>query len=316
MDKVRLNFDVDKKIDLTFENDNKIKVLMLKGDDGFNPKVVTARDGDKVTVSITDASGTKTFDITDGYTPTVEARKEDGITTINITNASGTTTTEIHDGADLTGGVPTGAVIGFDGTEADIPNGFEKSSETFGGGTNIPQQAEAPSNPQKDDLWIDTDDNKFQRYTGEEWQNIGGAGGEVLPVGAEIDFDGTSTDIPTGWEETTDPESYSTDEVKTNKTWIDGKPIYRKSFNGNFNDSQDILSNVDKIISVYGQAFVGDTYRVIPYYEIYNNASYIGTLKLRNNVVSISLIQAGTTMTNTPCFFTIEYTKTTDGGSE
>lgn len=204
MDKVRLNFDVDKKIDLTFENDNKIKVLMLKGDDGFDPKVVTARDGDKVTVSITDASGTKTFDITDGYTPTVEARKEDGITTINITNASGTTTTEIHDGADLTGGVPTGAVIGFDGTEADIPNGFEKSSETFGGGgTNIPQQAEAPSNPQKDDLWIDTDDNKFQRYTGEEWQNIGGAGGEVLPVGAEIDFEGT--DIPTGWEQVNDP---------------------------------------------------------------------------------------------------------------
>lgn len=108
------------------------------------------------------------------------------------------------------------------------------------------------------------------------------------------------------------PESYSTDEVKTNKTWVDGKPIYRKSFNGNFNDSQDILSNVDKIISVYGQAFVGDTYRVIPYYEIYNNASYIGTLKLRNNVVSTSLIQAGTTMTNTPCFFTIEYAKTID----
>ena len=62
-----------------------------------------------------------------------------------------------------------------------------------------------------------------------------GGGGETLPVGSEIDFDGTSADIPTGWEETTDPESYSTDEVKTNKTWINGKPIYRKVVEfGNF----------------------------------------------------------------------------------
>lgn len=307
MDKVRLNFDVDKKIDLTFENDNKIKVLMLKGDDGFDPKVVTARDGDKVTVSITDASGTKTFDITDGYTPTVEARKEDGITTINITNASGTTTTEIHDGADLTGGVPTGAVIGFDGTEADIPNGFEKSSETFGGGgTNIPQQAEAPSNPQKDDLWIDTDDNKFQRYTGEEWQNIGGAGGEVLPVGAEIDFEGT--DIPTGWEETTDPESYSTDEVKTNKTWIDGKPIYRKVINFGArtysNGTNTINHNISNFDTITFPKFV-----VKMYDNWYERWETIKDVSINSSTI---IIRTSIALTVQDSFIILEYTKTTD----
>lgn len=313
MDKVRLNFDVDKKIDLTFENDNKIKVLMLKGDDGFDPKVVTARDGDKVTVSITDASGTKTFDITDGYTPTVEARKEDGITTINITNASGTTTTEIHDGADLTGGVPTGAVIGFDGTEADIPNGFEKSSETFGGGgTNIPQQAEAPSNPQKDDLWIDTDDNKFQRYTGEEWQNIGGAGGEVLPVGAEIDFDGDTSDIPVGWEQVANPDSYSAEEVKTNKIWIDGKPIYRTVVNLGArtysNGTNTINHNISNFDTITFPKFV-----VKMYDNWYERWEIIKDVSINSSTI---IIRTSQELTVQDSFIVFEYTKTTDGGSE
>lgn len=46
---------------------------------------------------------------------------------------------------------------------------------------------------------------------------------EVLPVGSEIEFGGSVNDIPIGWEEVSNPDSYSTSEIKTNKTWIDRK---------------------------------------------------------------------------------------------
>lgn len=50
--------------------------------------------------------------------------------------------------------------------------------------------------------------------------------GDTLPIGTEVDYDGDTA--PAGWEALVDPNSYSLNEVKTNKTWIDGKPIYRK----------------------------------------------------------------------------------------
>lgn len=50
---------------------------------------------------------------------------------------------------------------------------------------------------------------------------------DTLPVGAEVDYDGSV--VPDGW---TEVETYSTNEVNTGQTWIDGKPIYRKVVNG------------------------------------------------------------------------------------
>ena len=51
---------------------------------------------------------------------------------------------------------------------------------------------------------------------------------------------------------------YSTDEVKTNKIWIDGKPIYRKCYNGTVAGSQTVLENsndIDTLISVGGSVY-------------------------------------------------------------
>lgn len=54
-----------------------------------------------------------------------------------------------------------------------------------------------------------------------------GLGGDVLPVGTEVDIDSTAT-IPAGWEEVDNKyEIYSTDERCIGR-WIDGKPLYRK----------------------------------------------------------------------------------------
>lgn len=54
-------------------------------------------------------------------------------------------------------------------------------------------------------------------------------------------------------------EIYSTDEIKTNKVWIDGKPIYRKVVTQTITtpDSKKIISDfdtslIDAIISIYG----------------------------------------------------------------
>lgn len=114
IEKIRLKFDIDKKIDLNFDNNNKLKVLMLKGDDGFDPYIISARSGKTTTVTITDYYGTQSFDIYDGVDPTVTASRDGNKTTLTITDIDGTRTADIYDGVDLTGGVPTDGVIGWD----------------------------------------------------------------------------------------------------------------------------------------------------------------------------------------------------------
>lgn len=56
-----------------------------------------------------------------------------------------------------------------------------------------------------------------------------------------------------------DAEVYSTSEIKTNKKWIDGKPIYRKTFTGTTeNDGTTLITsefndNSITLIKSYGQ---------------------------------------------------------------
>lgn len=69
--------------------------------------------------------------------------------------------------------------------------------------------------------------NVLKRYNGASWEAVGGTiTGDTLPIGSEVDY--TGTDIPAGWEEVSDPSVYSTDE-KVVGTWINGKPLYRKT---------------------------------------------------------------------------------------
>jgi len=81
---------------------------------------------------------------------------------------------------------------------------------------------------------------------------------DALPVGTELDFDGSLADLPEGWVEVPNPEEYLPTEVKTNKTWIDGKPIYRKVIAGTAPGTSGWysvnagLSNVSEVINIYG----------------------------------------------------------------
>ena len=54
-------------------------------------------------------------------------------------------------------------------------------------------------------------------------------GGDTIPVGSEFDYDGTT--VPEGFEQVSDPTSYSSDEIVIG-TWF-RKKLYRKSFRFN-----------------------------------------------------------------------------------
>ena len=109
--------------------------------------------------------------------------------------------------------------------------------------------SEEGTTPSTFNLYVDLSSSKLYYYDGTNFNSYGsGGGGETLPVGTELDFDGVSQDIPTGWESVTNPDSYSTSEVKTNMTWVDGKPVYRKVIQYN----KTTNGQVDLSLSSYG----------------------------------------------------------------
>lgn len=110
---------------------------------------------------------------------------------------------------------------------------------------------------------------------------------------------------------------YSMSEVKTNKIWIDNKPIYRKIIDvGNLpnNDYKAIehnIQNMDELVNVSAIAVSSGGY--------YFNIPFVGTpsifsstqIAIRANPVNIQI--ASTTDASTYTAYAIlEYTKTTD----
>lgn len=145
-----------------------------------------------------------------------------------------------------------------------------------------------------------------------------GLGGDVLPVGTEIDIASTAT-IPAGWEEVDNKyEIYSTDERCIGR-WIDGRPLYRKVITGTTtNTTNGTFANTEIDLNIANRkdfwirtAFYYDSYGdslAMPYT---NNSGYIiKAMLLRENKLRV--------MTNSSDFnslqfiVTIEYTKTTD----
>ena len=99
----------------------------------------------------------------------------------------------------------------------------------------------------------------LKRYNGTSWETIGGSiTGDTLPIGSEIDYTGSS--VPAGWEEVAD---YSTNEVNTGKTWIDGKPIYRRvvdagtSSGSGYTNVNHNIANIDTLC--FYQAYMNDS---------------------------------------------------------
>lgn len=125
-----------------------------------------------------------------------------------------------------------------------------------------------------------------------------------------------------GGEELT--EIYSTEEVKTNKTWIDGKPIYRKVFTGTLPTAASYSTyvslyfdisdtNYDTPVDIYGSIDQADGFA---FWSLnwYNHVAGASAITNINNDTSnkIQVRHNCNWLSDQPVFVVFEYTKTTD----
>lgn len=166
-------------------------------------------------------------------------------------------------------------------------------------------------NPTRNTIYLEFTTQTAYAYDGDTLVSVGGGasgGGETLPVGSEIDFDGSVSDIPDGWEQVDDAPVYSTTETVCG-TWIDGKPIYRKVINsGSLSLSTTATTvntntpNIDKIIDInFMYRFTDNSW-----FKIWN----LNELLCRQNGNVVITTSQSATFPET--YITLKYTKTTD----
>lgn len=121
-----------------------------------------------------------------------------------------------------------------------------------------------------------------------------------------------------------DGEVFSKDEVKTNKTWIDGKPIYRKVFTGTLPTAASYSTyvslyfdisdtNYDTPVDIYGSIDQSDGFA---FWSLnwYNHVAGASAITNINNDTSnkIQVRHNCNWLSDQPVFVVFEYTKTTD----
>jgi uncharacterized protein YpuA (DUF1002 family) len=114
-----------------------------------------------------------------------------------------------------------------------------------------------------------------------------------------------------------DSEKYSTTEVKTNKTWIDGKPIYRKVIETNFTTNETEIRYTLSTIGLDNFSTIIKSYSISqgnPIEEDYYSANNDQLRTIINTSVNVLIVLVGSTYPTRPCtvYTIIEYTKTTD----
>lgn len=151
------------------------------------------------------------------------------------------------------------------------------------------------------------------------------SGDEVLWINPEDTPSGSLNPITNEYSEATDKgyscnylnnsDSYSTNEIKTNKRWIDGKPIYRKVVDiGNMTSPVNHnITNLGTIINFDGVVKGGDSSPYDAYFPVsfankngldYQISAFIQGSQIKFNKGSGLTIVSG--------YLIIEYTKTTD----
>lgn len=109
-------------------------------------------------------------------------------------------------------------------------------------------------------------------------------------------------------------DTYSTTETKTNKVWIDGKPIYRKviDFGSLPNNTTKYMphniNNIDKVIEIRGYATESGTKNFYPLPLQYRGAdsSYNVEILVNNNNV---IVGASQNRSMYIAYVILEYTK-------
>lgn len=115
-------------------------------------------------------------------------------------------------------------------------------------------------------------------------------------------------------------KKYSTTEQLTGDVWIDGKPIYRRSFTGTISQAAStrnsvtlIASGVETIINGSGYWDAGGTFMVPVGSTVTSttalNTAYGSEIRLQSNAASL-LTVSSSARSSAPYHVTIEYTKT------
>lgn len=106
--------------------------------------------------------------------------------------------------------------------------------------------------------------------------------------------------------------SYSTTEIDIGKTWIDGKPIYRKVINFGAlpnNTTKQVahgISNLGWIVNISGVSYDTNSYILLPYIGISSVSKSVNLYANATNVIVIT----GEDKTNyTTTYVIVEYTK-------
>ena len=115
-------------------------------------------------------------------------------------------------------------------------------------------------------------------------------------------------------------ENYSLEETKTDKTWIDGKPIYKKTFYSTSNEQNFNIphgASIDTVVSIDGYYRMWNTtwFRLGCAYYL-GNIEYLTALRVTGDNIEVSLGGWINRNSNMITHVTIEYTKTTDKATE
>jgi len=147
-------------------------------------------------------------------------------------------------------------------------------------------------------------------------------GNTIYPdVGLNLDDVVYSDDPESVGDDYIDPASYSTDEKKTGGTWIDGKPIYKKTITYNTTGVLDFtintgISNGDSLVKF--ESIMESVVDATPKYGnlpvmLVDVGWYIGVRTIANDLSSIRIIANNATIaTGMKLRITMYYTKTTD----
>ena len=144
---------------------------------------------------------------------------------------------------------------------------------------------------------------------------------EVLPVGSEILYEGDVADIPDGWVLVNESVSYSTTEQNTGLTWIDGKPLYQRTFYGDLTlgsitEVADLSSLNYEHVSFYDVSFTktnsasGSGKFWFPVF--YDSSTDYARVYLRDRDKKLLGLVRGDAVSELKVYITLRYTKTTD----
>ena len=155
-----------------------------------------------------------------------------------------------------------------------------------------------------------------------EYKDIVVKVGDTLPIGAEVDYEGSV--VPNGWEKVDDPNEYSTTEQVIGK-WKDGKPIYRSvieytlsidtsTYYGTYTGAADIIKSIDTLVDYKFYVYNGTLIFPIPNFGGTNNDRDCG-IYIQRSYGGIGFQCFARSINNfngKPAQIILEYTKTTD----